>query len=73
MVVLREVAFFYERGTPATTSLDVKYGRSSTLSSRTMYSLDGFRKSPPPQNRQLIVLISTSERPVKDFVGELTF
>jgi hypothetical protein len=38
-----------------------------------MYSSDAFRKSTPPQYRQLIVLISKSEQKVDDFVGELTF
>ena len=31
----------------------------------------GFRKSTPPQNRQLMILIS--EQRVDDFVGKLTF
>jgi hypothetical protein len=38
-----------------------------------MYQLDGFSKSNPPQNRQLIVLITDSKQLVDDFVGELTF
>ena len=38
-----------------------------------MYRLNGFRKSTPPQNRQLIVLIGKNEQRVDDFVGELTF
>ena len=34
----------------------------AVILSHTMYLLDGFRKSTPPQNRQLIVLISNRDR-----------
>ena len=36
-------------------------------------SLNGFRKSTAPPNRQPLVLIRNSEQKVDDFVGELTF
>ena len=35
--------------------------------------LIGFRNTTPPQNRQLIVLISNSKQYVDDMVGGLTF
>ena len=38
-----------------------------------MYLLDGFRKSTPPQTRQLLVFTSNCENQVDDFVGGLTF
>jgi len=38
-----------------------------------MYLLISFRKSTPPQNRQLNILVSDSKQKVDDFVGELTF
>jgi hypothetical protein len=38
-----------------------------------MYQLDDFRTSTPPQNCQLIVSISNSNKYCNDFVGELTF
>jgi len=41
--------------------------------SHTIYELDCFRKSTPPQNRGLIVSIRNSNKQVDDFVGELTF
>ena len=44
-----------------------------SLLSHTMYLLIDVRKSTPPQNRQLIVLISVIEQHVVDFVEELTF
>ena len=44
----------------------------STNLSHIMYQLDGFRKSSPPQNRQLVVLISKNKQQVDDLVGELT-
>ena len=49
--------------------------RLSTLPtlSDTMYLLISFRKSTPPQNRQLNILIGNSKRSVDEFVGELTF
>ena len=34
--------------------------------------LIGFRKSTPPQNRQLNILVSHSHQEVDDFVGKLT-
>jgi len=39
----------------------------------TMYLSISFRKSRPPQNRRLNVLMSNSQQQVDDFVGELTF
>ena len=48
-------------------------GGGGTVLSQTMYSVNGFRKSTPTQNRQLFVLISNSEHDVDDFVGDLTF
>ena len=47
--------------------------RSRPVLSHTMDHLNGFRKSPPPKNRQLIGLISNSKQRFDDFVGELTF
>ena len=41
--------------------------------SDTLYSSISFRKSIPPQNRQLNVPISDSKQQVDDFVGDLTF
>ena len=46
--------------------------------SHIMYLLISFRRSAPPQNRQLIVLVSNSKQYVDDFMGddfmgELTF
>ena len=41
--------------------------------SHTMYWLDGIRKSIPPQDCQLVVLISNSKQKVDGFVKELTF
>jgi len=38
-----------------------------------MYLLLSFRRSPPPQNRKLDILISDSKQKVDDFMGELTF
>ena len=43
------------------------------VSSHTINRLNSFRKSTPPQNRQLIVLISNSKLSVFDFVGKSTF
>ena len=43
------------------------------LLSHRMYLLISFRKSTPPQNRQLDILISKSEQSVDDFRGGLTF
>ena len=45
----------------------------NVILSDTIYSLDGFRKSTPPQNCQLLVLIRDSKQQFDDFVGELTF
>ena len=42
-------------------------------SSDRKYLLISFRKSTPPQNRQLNILIGNSKQQVVDFVGELTF
>ena len=47
--------------------------REKELLSHSMYLLNCFRKSTPPQNRQLFVSISNSKRSLDDFVGELTF
>ena len=64
-------ALSYERGTlvvwrgPIRTSVPDLSG--------IMYLLIGFRKSNPPRNRQLDILISNSKQHVDDFVGELTF
>ena len=44
-----------------------------TTSSHTMCQLNCFRRSTPPQNRQLNVLISHRKQQVDDFVGELAF
>jgi hypothetical protein len=41
--------------------------------SHTMYASKDFRKSTPPRNRQLHVLISNSKQQVGDFVGGVTF
>ena len=41
--------------------------------SDTMYLSISFRKSTPPQNRQLHILIRNSVHYVDDFVGELAF
>ena len=41
--------------------------------SLTVYSLNGFRESTPPQNRQLTILIGNSKKEVDDFLGEFTF
>ena len=38
-----------------------------------MYSLISFRKSTPPQESQLNILISDSKQEADDYVGELTF
>ena len=38
-----------------------------------MYQLNGFGKPTPPQNRQLIILISKREEQVDDVVGGVTF
>ena len=38
-----------------------------------MYSLNGYSKSTPPQNRRITVSISDSQQQVDDFVAELTF
>ena len=50
------------------------WGRASQVhplpSSHIMYELNGFRKSTPPQNRQLIVLTSDSKQWVNDFAGD---
>ena len=32
-----------------------------------------YRKSSPPQNRDLDIIISSSEQKIDDFVGQLTF
>ena len=48
------------------------YGTTWILSD-TMYSSISSRESTPPQNHQLNILISNSEKQVDDFVGELTF
>ena len=40
--------------------------------SHTLYQFNGFIRSTPPQNRQLIVLISKEKQQVDDLVGELT-
>ena len=45
----------------------------AVISSHSMNLLIRFRKSTPPQNRQLNVLIGNSKQQVDDFVGELTF
>ena len=42
-------------------------------SSDMIYQLNDFRKSPPPQNRQLMVDFHNSEQFIEDFMGELTF
>ena len=39
----------------------------------TMYLLISFRRSTPPQNCQLHILIRNSERYIDDFVGKWTF
>ena len=46
---------------------------TEALLSHIMYSLIGFRKPTPPQNRQLIVYFFGLRCDVDDFVGELTF
>ena len=67
---------------PVRTRLDRTYRRTMNLNHRTersavlshrMYLSISFRKSTPPQNRQLHILISGSKQYVADFVGELTF
>ena len=50
-----------------------RMGVSGAHLSDTMHSLISFRKSTPPQNRQLKILINNSKRRVDDLVGELTF
>ena len=47
--------------------------RRLTTSSHTMYQFNGVKKSPRPQNRQPVVLITKSKQEADDFVGELTF
>ena len=47
--------------------------RRETGAPPVVYQLNGFRKSTPPQSRQLIVLISDSKQKVDHLVGELTF
>ena len=47
--------------------------RLAVVSFHRKYSLISLRKSTPPQNRQLNILISNSEQCVDDFVGGLTF
>ena len=47
-------------------------GKSATLTDK-IYSLISFRKSTPPQNSQLDVLISNSKQHVDGLVVELTF
>jgi len=49
----------------------VEYGMGSL--SHKMYLLISFRKSTPPQNRQLIVYYYQLKYQVDGFVGELTF
>jgi len=80
-------ALSYERGTPvvfravhlARGNHLGKYGtlkgenRGRRNLSHTMHQFDGLRKSNPPQNRQIMVPISTSKQQVDDFVGESTF
>ena len=41
--------------------------------SHRMYQLNGFRKSIPPRNRQIIVPLSPIQNQVDGLVGELTF
>jgi hypothetical protein len=48
------------------------FGTMMTLSHR-MYSLNGFRKSTPPQNRQPNISIRNSKEQIGDFVGKLAF
>ena len=38
-----------------------------------MHSFIGFRKSTPPQHRQLNILVGNSRQYVDDFMGVLTF
>ena len=47
--------------------------RPPPCSAHRLYSLDGFRKSTPPQNRQLFVYHYELEQQVDIFGGELTF
>ena len=49
------------------------FGGLALLALLFMYQFNGFRKSTPPQNRQLNVLTSRSKHEVDDVVGELTF
>jgi hypothetical protein len=48
-------------------------GAGCVVVSHTIYQLNGFEKSTPPQDRQLIVLISNSKQYADDCMGELTF
>ena len=48
-------------------------GLATGILSDTMCSFISFRKSTPPQNRQLGILIGKSKPYVHDFVGELIF
>ena len=57
------------RGTFVNARFDHKHFLASSLPHK-MYYLNGFRRSPPPQKRQLIVLISNSKQDVDDFVAD---
>ena len=52
---------------------DLKLNCVRASLSDTMQSLISFRKSTPPQNLQLNILIIDSQQQIDDFVSELTF
>ena len=66
MVALRGGVVSYERGTPVMTVDTVSQERLELNDAPmclldTMYYLNGFRKSTPPQNRQLNILVNNSK------------
>ena len=72
MAVLGRGAVSHERGAPASARAPTFGFTALELLSLQMDLLISFRKSTPPQNRQLNISISNSERYVDDFVRELT-
>ena len=62
----RALAIVEKDGLEQATAVEEASGLSHTL-----YQLNGFRKSTPSQNHQLVVLISNSKQYVDDFVEEL--